>query len=137
MTVSNWVDLVIKVVVALGGIGGVTAFFMVRAQRNKLIADTGKTEAEAESLSADAYLKQQQSELNMVAVYRQGVQDLQRDLAKAEAKIDEQGQKIDALTEYIETLIHMIRENTSLPVPPRPQLRLVPPPTPPQPGVTP
>lgn len=113
MTFAQWMDVIIKILVGLGGLSGVTAFFMVRAQKRKLAADTGKTEAEADSVMADASSKRTSREAMVLDMYEKGMSNLQERLDDAEGKLDR-------LTAYVEVLVQELRSN-GVAVPPMPR----------------
>ena len=110
---GGWVGLFIAVLGALGGLGGIGALFMVRTQKRKLLADTGKTVAEADSIVADATSKRTDREARILDMYERGMANMQERLDDAEAKIDR-------LTEYVEVLVVALRA-AGQPVPPMPQ----------------
>jgi hypothetical protein len=114
MSGQEWVDLFAKVLFALGSIGGIGAFFMVRAQKRKILAESSRTDAEAESIVADAQAKRTQRELNLLAAYERGVDDLTE-------KLDRANDKIDRLTQYVEMLVTVIRD-AGMSVPPMPPI---------------
>lgn len=88
MTANEWVDLILKLILAAGGIGGITALFMVRAQKRKLVADTGKTDAETDSVLADAQAKRTTREISMIEPYERIQARMARELQDAYAEID-------------------------------------------------
>ncbi len=88
MTAAETVDLIVKVLVGVGGLAGVGALFMVRAQKRKLLADTGKTDAEADSVLADAQAKRTAREVSLIEPYERIQNRLSRELDEAYAEID-------------------------------------------------
>lgn len=112
MTPEDVVDWIVKIVVALGGLGGITAFFMVRAQKRKLIADTGKTDAEADSVMADAQSKRTAREISMIEPY-------ERIQARMSLEIEELYDKVDRLQAWAEMMADALRKN-GLPIPDMP-----------------
>lgn len=82
------VDLVIKLLTVAGAVGGGGAFLMVRAQKNKLIAETGKTSAEADTLIADAQIKRTDREVSLLEPYERIQRRVGRELNEAYEEID-------------------------------------------------
>lgn len=107
------VDRVIQVMVALGGIAGVISLLTVRATKKKIIAESGKTDAEAEIALADAHAKRVQSDINLIEPY-------ERMHVRMQAEIDEQAEKIDRLTDYVEVLVALLRVQGVV-IPPMPK----------------
>lgn len=105
-------DVLFKVLLAVGGVGGVTALFMVRAQKRKVVSETGKTDAEADSVLADASLKKTMRETAILDMYERGMANMQE-------RLDEAEERIDRLTEYVEVLVTALRSAGSS-VPPMP-----------------
>lgn len=112
MNASQAVDLLIKIVLAAGGVGGICALFMVRAQKRKLVADTGKTDAEADLITQQAQAKKTDREGRILDMSERVLKSMQEQLDNAE-------DKIDRLTEYVEILVHALRD-AGQPVPPMP-----------------
>ena len=109
----EFLNVLLLVFGAAGGIGGITALFMVRAQKRKLLADTGKTEAEADSVTADASSKRTNRESRILEMQQELNEGIAARLARAE-------EKADRLTEYVETLVAALRE-AGVAVPPMPK----------------
>lgn len=107
------IDWGIKLLLALGGVGGITALLMWPRQRNKLIADTGKTGAEADLLTADAATKRTSREQAILDMYDRMAKAMETRLLDAEAKID-------SLTGYVEVLVQALR-GAGAAVPPMPR----------------
>jgi len=112
VTPTEWIDLLVKLLVGLGGVGGVTAFFMVRAQKRKLLADTGKTDAEADSLLADAQTKRTAREVSLLEPYERIQNRMGRELNEAY-------QEIDRLKEWVMRLTDAMKA-AGIPVPDEP-----------------
>jgi hypothetical protein len=102
-----------RVLLVVGGLGGLTALFMVRTQKRKLTAESGKTDAEADSILADASAKKTDREGRILDMSEKLLAQMQDRLEDAEAKIDR-------LTEYIEVLVQALRTGGQ-PVPPMPR----------------
>lgn len=115
MKVEAVLDVIVKVLVALGGLTGVGAFFMVRSQKRKLVADTDKTEAEADSVVADAQQKRTAREISLIEPY-------ERMHVRMAAELDDLYAEVDRLKEYIQTLAQVIR-GAGVEVPPMPRKR--------------
>ena len=81
-------DWVLRGLLAIGGIGGLVALLTVRAQKRKIVADTGKTDAEADSVLADAQAKRTQREISMIEPYERIQARMARELHDAYAEID-------------------------------------------------
>lgn len=114
MHIGDLLDIGAKTLVALGGLGGIGAFFMVRVQKRKIIAESGKTDAQADSIMADAQAKRTDSLGRVVEMYDRGLSSMQERLDEAEAKIDK-------LTEYVEILVRALRA-AGQPIPSMPRL---------------
>lgn len=106
-------DWAVRLLLALGGLTGVGALVSVRAQKRKLVADTGKTDAEADNIMADASVKRVDYADKVIGVYERGIDHMQEQLDEANAKIDR-------LTDYIEVLVAALRAG-GLPVPAMPR----------------
>lgn len=106
------IDWGIKILLALGGLGGIGALFMVRAQKRKVVAESGKTDAEADSIMADVSVKKVDREGRVLDMQERLMNNLQERLDDAEAKIDR-------LTEYVEVLVGALRD-AGQPVPSMP-----------------
>ena len=113
MTPGEMVDWGLRILVALGGLGGVAGFLMVRAQKRKVISESTKTDAEADSILADASGKRTDREGRILDMYERGMNSMQERLDDAEAKIDR-------LTNYVEVLVGALRA-AGQPVPPMPR----------------
>jgi hypothetical protein len=114
ITLPQLIDLAVKVVIAIGGLGGVAAFFMVRAQKRKLLSETSKTDAEADNIVADAQGKRtDQRWINLLDTGDKMLKQMQDRLEDAE-------DRIDRLTEYVEVLVQALR-TTGTPIPPMPK----------------
>lgn len=107
------VDWGIKILLAVGGLGGLAAFLTVRAQKRKIIAESGKTDAEANSITADAAMKKTDREGRILDMSERVLESMQERLNDAEGKIDR-------LTEYVEILVQQLRDN-GVAVPPMPK----------------
>ena len=82
------IDWGLRALLALGGIGGLVALLTVRAQKRKIVADTGKTDAEADSVLADAQAKRTAREISMIEPYERIQARMSRELRDAYAEID-------------------------------------------------
>lgn len=109
MTILDWV---FKGLLALGGIGGIGALFMVRAQKQKVVSESGKTDAEADSILVDASLKKTSREALILDMYERGMANMQE-------RLDDAEERIDRLTEYVEVLVVALRRAGQA-VPPMP-----------------
>lgn len=112
MTAAQWFDVVLKLLAGLGAVGGGGAFFMVRAQKRKLLADTGKTDAEADGLLADAQAKRTQREVSLLEPY-------ERIQNRMGHELDEAYQEIDRLKEYLGRMVDALKA-AGIPVPDEP-----------------
>lgn len=81
-------DVIIKVILAAGGLAGLGALFMVNAQKNKLVADTGKTHAEADNVVAEAQQRRTAREISLIEPYERMHDRMQRELSEAYQEID-------------------------------------------------
>lgn len=105
-------DAVVKILVAIGGLSGLGAFFMVRQQKRRIVADTDKTEAEADSVLADAQQKRTAREISLIEPYERMHKRMAEELVDLYAEVDR-------LKAYTEMLAQMLR-NAGLPIPPMP-----------------
>lgn len=110
---SDTLTLVVQIIVAVGGLSGVGALFMVAAQKRKLIAESGKTNAEADAAFSEAYHRRASTQINLIEPYEKMTNRLQNELDKANTRIDR-------LTEYVEVLVEIMRDN-DITVPPMPR----------------
>lgn len=110
--IATVLDWGIKLLLALGGVGGITALFMVRAQKKKIVAESGKTDAEADNITADAGLKRTDREGRILDMS-------ERVLVSMQERLDDAEGKIDRLTEYVEVLVQALR-TAGAAVPPMP-----------------
>ena len=112
MDVHVALDYLVKAILTAGGVGGITALFMVRSQKRKLVAESGKTDAEADSVLADAQAKRTAREISMIEPY-------ERIQKRMQGELDDVYAEIDRLKEYIETLVTVVRR-AGVPVPDMP-----------------
>lgn len=105
--------IVVQILVALGGLSGVGALLMVTAQKRKLVAESGKTNAEADAAFSEAYHRRASTQISLIEPYEKMNYRLQIELDKANARIDR-------LTEYVEVLVREMRAN-GIAVPPMPK----------------
>jgi len=113
MTPEGIVSVIVQCVVALGGLAGVVSLFTVRATKRKLIAESGKTNAEADAAFSEAYHRRAATQVSLVEPYERVIDRMQEEL-------DEALEKIDRLTTYVENLVDIIR-TAGLAVPPMPR----------------
>lgn len=85
---------------------------MVRAQKRKLLADTGKTTAEADSVVADAQSKRQQTEVSLIEPMRIIQNRMTEEMKDLYARVDR-------LQAWAESMVEVLRKN-NLPVPEMP-----------------
>lgn len=112
MTLEQAADWGLRVLLAAGGIGGIAALFMVSTQKRKLVADTGKTDAEADLITQEAQAKKTDREGRILDMSDRLLTQMQERLEGAE-------DKVDRLTEYVEILVQALRK-AGQPVPPMP-----------------
>lgn len=93
---SNSLDLVIQVLLGLGGAAGVTALLRIGAEKRKLKSETDKTGADAAQIISN-------SAVMLLEPARKEIAELQENLDEANAKIDH-------LVEYVEQLVNIIRD---------------------------
>lgn len=113
---NDGLDIALKILVAVGGLAGLSALFMVRAQKRKLIAESGKTDAEADSVFADAQFKRTAREISMIEPYERIQARMQRELIDVYAELDR-------LREWAELMAEALR-GAGVTVPPMPAKRL-------------
>lgn len=109
------IDIALKIFVVLGGSAGVTALFMVGAQKRKLVAESGKTDAEADSMLADAQSKRTAREISMIGPY-------ERIQARMQAELNDVYAELDRLKEWAEQMATALR-GAGVPIPPMPPKR--------------
>jgi hypothetical protein len=85
----------------------------VRAQKRKLISESGKTDAEADAAFSEAYHRRASTQVSLVGPYERVMDRMQEEL-------DEANERIDRLTTYVETLVDIVR-GAGLAVPPMPR----------------
>lgn len=107
------VNLIVQILVGLGGLAGVVSLFTVRAQKRKLISESGRTDAEADAAFSEAYHRRASTQVSLVQPYERVIDRMQEEL-------DEALEKIDRLTAHVETLADIIR-GAGLAVPPMPR----------------
>lgn len=107
------IDWAIRFLLTLGGAGGLTALFMVRTQKKKIVSESGKTDSEADSIAADASLKKTTREAAILDMYERVMSNMQE-------RLDEAEERMDRLTEYVEVLVQSLRA-AGQPVPPMPR----------------
>lgn len=122
-----WLDTALKILLALGGIAGVSSLFVVRAQKRQMLASAGMTDAQADTAFAEAYHRRAATQVSLIEPYERSVARLEDELNEALDKLDQANDKIDRLTMYVETLVDAMRRSGT-PVPPMP-----PPPVPHEP----
>lgn len=116
MPAADLATLAIQLLVAVGGIAGISSLLMVRAQKRKLIAESGKTNAEADTAFSEAYHRRASTQVDLVAPY-------ERVMDRMQDELDEANERVDYLESYIETLVEAMRAaGIAVPRrPPRPQ----------------
>lgn len=106
-------DWVVRLVLAVGGVSGIGALILVGTQKKKLVAEAGKTVAEADSIMSESGLKRTDREAKILDMS-------ERLLEQLEEQNREANRKVDRLTEYVETLVFALRA-AGAPVPPMPR----------------
>lgn len=116
MTGAELATLAIQLLVAAGGIAGISSLFMVRAQKRKLLAESGRTNAEADAQFSEAYHRRASTQVSLVEPY-------ERVMDRMQGELDEANERVDYLESYIETLVEAMRAaGITVPKrPPRPQ----------------
>jgi hypothetical protein len=112
MDATQVFDYVVKGLLAIGGLAGMAGLLSVRAQKRKLLSESGRTDAEADSVLADAQSKRTAREISMIEPY-------ERIQARMQGELDDVYAEIDRLKDYIETLVEVIRK-AGVPVPDMP-----------------
>ncbi|SDN79397.1 hypothetical protein [Geodermatophilus sp. DSM 45219] len=112
-TLGELLDWGLRLLLALGGIGGIGALFMVRQQKRKMAADAGRTEAEADSIMADVGSKATDRADRVLSMQERVMRGMQERLDEAEARMDQ-------LTSYVEILVQALR-TANVAVPPMPR----------------
>ena len=115
MNISDAVALLVQVIVAIGGLAGLTSVLLVSSQKRKLVAESGKTNAEADVAFSEAYRQRATTQVTLIEPY-------ERIQARMQSEIDEQAEKIDRLEIYIEVLVDLLRQQ-GVSVPPKPPRR--------------
>ena len=88
---------------------------MVRAQKKKIVSESGKTDAEADQAFSEAYHRRASTQVTLIEPY-------ERIQARMQEELDEYADRVDRLEEYIEVLVSIIRQS-GVPVPPPPPRR--------------
>lgn len=102
----------VQILVAAGGLSGVGALLLVAAQKRKLVAESGKTNAEADTAFSEAYHRRASTQISLIEPYEKMTARLQTELDKA-------NERIDRLEKYVNTLVGIVRES-GMTVPPMP-----------------
>jgi hypothetical protein len=110
---ADILTVLVQVVVGLGGLAGIVSLLTVRAQKRKLISESGKTDAEADAAFSEAYHRRASTQVSLVGPYERVMDRMQEEL-------DEANERIDRLTTYVETLVDIVR-GAGLAVPPMPR----------------
>lgn len=113
LVLTTIIDWVLKIFLAIGGITGLLSLFLVREQKRKLLSDTGKTDAEADSIVADAKIKHTDRESRVLDMY-------EKVLKTTTDRLDDANKRLDELTMYVNVLVLALR-NAGQPVPPMPK----------------
>ena len=108
-------DTFLRILAVLGGLGGLGALLMVGVQKRKILSETGKTNAEADSVAAEAQAKRTAREVSLIEPYER----VQTRMVK---EMEDLYAEVDRLTTYVETLVTILR-NAGLQVPPMPPKR--------------
>ena len=93
----------LQIIVALGGLGGVGALFYVRQQKRKMVSESNKTDAEAETALADAFSRRTATSITLLEPY-------EKIMRRQQEEIDEQAAEIKQLRRYIVVLTARLRE---------------------------
>lgn len=112
----QWVDLILKILLALGGIAGVSSLFVVRAQKRQMLASAGMTDAQADTAFAEAYHRRASTQVSLIEPYERSVARLEDELNEALDKLDDANAKIDVLTETVRILVQAMRDG-GVPIP--------------------
>ena len=112
MGIAELVTLIVQILVAVGGLAGIGALLMVSAQKRKLVADTGKTDAEAENVLADAQAKRTAREVSLIEPY-------ERVQTRMQQELEEAYEELDWMRDYLHMLTNALRQ-AGIDVPPEP-----------------
>lgn len=112
MTGAEIGTLVVQILVGLGGLAGISSLFLVRAQKRKLVADSGKTDAEADTAFSEAYNRRAATQVSLIDPY-------ERVMGRMQEELDEANDRVDYLEAYITLLVDAMRE-AGITIPPRP-----------------
>jgi len=93
---------VVTVLVSLGA-AGLVSLLTIKAQKRKLLSESGKTDAEADTVLADAYSRRAATQVTLLEPY-------ERVMRRQQEEIDEQAAEIKQLRRYIETLTNALRK---------------------------
>jgi len=93
---------VVTVLVAFGA-AGLVSLLTIKAQKRKLLSESGKTDAEADTVLADAYSRRAATQVTLLEPY-------ERVMRRQQEEIDEQAAEIKQLRRYIETLTNALRK---------------------------
>lgn len=103
MTAAEIGKYVVQILLAIGGAAGLLSLFTVRQQKRKLLSESGKTDAEADTVLADAYSRRAATQVTLLEPYERVMERQQRE-------IEEQADEIRWLKACVEALTHALRE---------------------------
>ena len=84
------------------GVAAFVALFLVSAQKRKLLSESGKTDAEADTVLADAYSRRASTQINLIGPYEKAQEWMQR-------RIDDLEENERRLRRYIDQLPAALR----------------------------
>ena len=108
----DWLAFTVQIIVAVGGLAGIVNLLLLTGQKKKLVAESGKTNAEADAAFSEAYHRRASTQITLIEPYEKMTARLQHELDKA-------NNRIDRLEIYVDTLVGVVRD-AGLPVPPMP-----------------
>ena len=106
----DWLTFTVQVLVAVGGLAGVVNLLLLTSQKRKLVAESGKTDAQADKEFSEAYHRRASTQISLIDPY-------ERMTARLQVELDKANDRIDKLEAYVETLVGIVRE-AGLPLPP-------------------
>ncbi len=98
---NTFAGYAVTILVSLGA-AGLVSLLTIKAQKRKLLSESGKTDAEAAVSLAEAYRSNAATQITLLEPY-------QSVMKRQQEEIDEQAAEIKQLRRYIQTLTNSLR----------------------------
>lgn len=89
-------------VLLVSGAAGLVSLLTIRQQKRKLLSESGKTDAEADTVLADAYSRRAATQVTLLEPY-------ERVMERQQQEIEEQAREIRWLKDCVEALTQALR----------------------------